>query len=212
MPAPVTKKKGDSGKQRPIVDDEVELTRAESPSAGARRSARLDDDDESTVSAKSRARRALETKKTDEGTDTGVPVVAGPSQPARGTMSSKRTLLETPMAVLPPGTKDSASTLVGLDTVNSQQTLSAVSEVTPASTSDSSRTIAAINPVLDPSTDPSAPVLAAPTHTHEVLDQVAPRSAPRRTLMDEQTAPLVYVGIGAGAVLIVALVVWILLS
>ena len=130
-------------------------------------------------------------------------------------MSSKRTLLETPMAVLPPGTKDSASTLVGLDTVNanSQQTLSAVSEVTPASTGDSSRTIAAINPVLDPSTDPSAPVLAAPTHTHDVLDPVSPaKPAPRRTLMDEQTAPLVYVGIGAGAVLIVALVIWILLS
>lgn len=211
--APGVKKKGDSGKQRPIADDEVELTKAESPSAGARRSARLDDDDESTVSAKSRARRALEVKKVEEGTDTGVPVVPPASQPARGTMSSKRTLLETPMAVLPPGTKDSASTLVGLDTVNSQQTLSAVSEVTPASTSDSSRTIAAINPVLDPSTDPSAPVLAAPTHTHEVLDPVFPsKPAPRRTLMDEQTAPLVYVGIGAGAVLIVALVVWILLS
>jgi serine/threonine protein kinase len=212
--APVAKKKGDSGKQRPIVDDEVELTRAESPSAGARRNARLDDDDESTVSAKSRARRALEPKKVEE-TDTGVPVVPAPSQPARGTMSSKRTLLETPMAVLPPGTKDSASTLVGLDTVNanSQQTLSAVSEVTPASTGDSSRTIAAINPVLDPSTDPSAPVLAAPTHTHDVLDPVSPaKPAPRRTLMDEQTAPLVYVGIGAGAVLIVALVFWILLS
>lgn len=207
--APVTKKKGDSGKQRPIADDEVELTRAESPSAGARRSAaRLDDDDESTVSAKSRARRALEPK-VDEGTDTGVPVVTSPSQPARGTLSSKRTLLETPMAVLPPG---SASTLVGLDTVNSQQTLSAVSEVTPSATSDSSRTIAVINPVLDPSTDPSAPVLAAPTHTHEVLDPVGPKAAPRRTLMDEQTAPLVYVGIGAGAVLIVALLVWILLS
>lgn len=213
VPAPVVKKKGDSGKQRPIVDDEeVELTRAESPSAGARRIARLDDDDdESTVSAKSRARRALEVKKADEGTDTGVPVVQAPSQPARGTLSSKRTLLETPAAVLPPGTKDSANTLVGLDTVNSQQTLSAVSEVTPSATSDSSRTIAVINPVRDVSTDPSAPVLAAPTHTHEVLDPVLP-PAPRRTLMDEQTAPIVFVGIGAGAVLIVALVVWILLS
>jgi serine/threonine-protein kinase len=53
-------KKGDSGKQRPVapVEDDDELTRAESPNAPLRRGSW--DDDEQTVSARTRARRDAE--------------------------------------------------------------------------------------------------------------------------------------------------------
>ena len=204
-PAP---KKGDSGRQRPIGDEEPEATRAESPNASTRRpAAKLDDGDEATVSARTRARRSLEAERA--GTDVSVPVT---SEPARKTMSSKKTQLETPAAVEPSkSTAESAKTLVGLESVPavSQQTLSAVSDVTPASSADSSRTLAVMNPVPEARTDPSAPVLEIP----KGFDGAARGPLRRRgTLIDANTPAWVFVAIGGGSVLIVTLVLWILLS
>lgn len=201
--ARATSRKGDSGRQRPLGEGEPEPTRAESPLAGSRRpTTRPEDDDESTVSARTRARRALEAGKEGQGTDVSVPVTP---EPARGTASSKRTLLETPVVPLTPA--ESSQTVIGLDEVKaSQQTLSAVSEVTPASTNDSSKTLAVLSPVPEASTDPSAPVLQVPRAAGKV------RSARRPTLITPDTPPWVFVAIGSGAVLIVALVLWLVLS
>lgn len=208
--ARLSPKKGDSGRQRPVADDGPEPTRAESPNAIARRPvARLDDDDEQTVSARTRARRSLEAEGAKGGTDVSVPIT---SEPARKTGSGKPTQLETPIvAGLVSKTAESAKTLIGLESVpaNSQQTLSAVSDVTPAASSDSSRTLAVMNPVPEARTDPSAPVLEVPRGF-----DAAARGATRRhgTLIDANTPAWVFVAIGGGSVLIVTLVLWILLS
>ena len=112
-----------------------------------------------------------------------------------------------------PTELDSASTLVGLDVVAqpSQQTLSAVSDVTPSTrTDDSSRTLASMAPV-EGRTDPSTPAISPPVRRMLEPPKVAPPER-RRTLLDDATPSWVYVGIGGGTVLIVALLLWILLG
>ncbi len=196
-------KKGDSGREG-VVDDAPESTQAESPNAIARRLlARFADDDEQRVS-RNRSPEAAAANQTD----VGVPTT---SEPARETSSSKRTQLETPVAVgAPSKTAESAKTLVGLESVPaaSQPTLSGVSHVTPASSSDSSRTLEALNPVPEAQTDPSAPVLAIPS----AFDAAARSPVRRRTLVDANTPAWVFVAFGGGSVLIVMLVLWIVLS
>jgi hypothetical protein len=131
-------------------------------------------------------------------------------EPARETTSSKRTQLDTPVAVDAPSTAESAKTLIGLESVPaaSQPTLSAVSDVTPASSSDSSRTLAVMSPVPDVRTDPSAPVAQVPGE----FDAAARSSVRRGTLTDANTPAWVFVAIGGGLVLIVMLVLWLVLS
>lgn len=182
-PAP---KKGDSGRQR-VVDE-------------AAKKGPWSDEAEATVSARTRARRG-----DVRSTDVEAPALGD----AAG--SKKLTVPETPLV----SPADSASTLVGLDVVAqpSQQTLSAVSDVTPSTsaTADSSRTLASMSPV-ESRTDPSTPAISPPVARRvDPLTQVAPPER-RRTLLDDATPSWVYVGIGGGTVLIVALLLWILLG
>lgn len=199
----VPPKKGDSGKQRSI--DDPEPTRAESPNASVRRARLDDDDDEATVSARTRARRDAE--KAQQGTDVGLPVVPEPRN-----VSSRPTVLEAPALPARAKTGESAKTLVGLDSVAtpSQQTLSAVSDVTPNPVHDSSKTLASMRPV-EASTDPSAPVLPAQTENSLEKVSVGPRPG-GSTDAGEATPSWVYAAIGGGSVLVVALLLWILLG
>lgn len=195
-------KKGDSGKQRPI--DEPEPTRAESPNATMRRARLDDDDDEATISARTRARRDAE-KAQQHGTEVALPVVPGPARP---------TVVEAPALPARTKTAESAKTLVGLDTVASpsQQTLSGVSDVTPGPTHDSSKTLASMRPV-EASTDPSAPALPAQTENSLEKVPVAPRPRPAAQPESAEVTPSwVYAAIGGGSVLVVALLLWILLG
>lgn len=197
-PAP---KKGDSGRQRPIGDEEPEPTRAESPNAALRRPAAHVDEEELTVTARARTRRPS-APNLSSGTERVVPTVDEPKPPTH------RTMPETPAVAAPP--PETSKTVVGLDSVGpSQPTISAVSEVTPANTSDSARTLASLNPVSDVRTDPEAPVQPPPRSSasgarRRPSGPVAPVSDP--------TPPWVFAAIGGGSVLIVALVLWLLLG
>jgi serine/threonine protein kinase len=178
-------KKGDSGKQSPVED-------------GAKKSPW--DQSEATV-AERQARPTKSEWPFEQQTDVAVPVVRLSGD--AGTGSARKTTRTGP--VLTP--QESAQTLVGLEAIDrpSQQTLSGVSDVTP-SASDPGRTMAAI-PQVDGGTDPSAEVFQGTT-----VDQgtrVAPPAIVRRTWFDEGTPSWVFVGIGGGTVLIIALLLWI---
>ncbi|MDX2011052.1 MAG: serine/threonine-protein kinase [Myxococcaceae bacterium] len=178
--------KGDSGRQKPVPDVE----------SGPRRG--RFDDDEQTVSARRRA-KAQELA----ATDTSAPIVDEPAarKPAK-------TFVEVPVQTTPEAP---AETMVGLPSV-SQATLSGVSEVTPSGTSDSARTLAALPPVA-PTTK-----AALPSQTMQGLDEVTdsnPEGLRPRTLREAFTtdAPAwVYVAIGGASVLVVALLLWLVLS
>jgi serine/threonine protein kinase len=177
--------KGDSGRQKQV------------PELDAPRRGRFDDD-EQTVSAKRRA-KAPELA----ATDTSAPVVDAPVE-----RKPAKTLVEVPVQTTP---EPPAETMVGLPSV-SQATLSGVSEVTPRGTSDSARTLAALPPVA-PTTK-----AALPSQTMQGLDEVTdsnPDGVRPRTLREAFTsdAPAwVYVALGGGSVLVVALLLWLVLS
>jgi hypothetical protein len=188
---------------------EADARRVAERGIARRPSARLDDDDESDGVCESRApgARSSRRRRDEWHRRTGVPVVAAPASQARkhharrSAPSSRRRV-----AVLPPEARRTRrSTLVGLESVpvNSQQTLSAVSDVTPASTSDSSTHASPPStPSLDPSHRPER-ARARRADPHRRGARRRPLPAPmrrRRTLIDEQTRTAwVYVAIGAGA-------------
>ncbi|MBL8917961.1 MAG: serine/threonine protein kinase [Myxococcaceae bacterium] len=209
VPVPVSAraavaKKGDSGKQKPL--EEPEATRAESPGASSRRARLEDDDDEATVSARTRARRDAE--KVQQSTEVAHQAVPAPVKHT----SARPTVVEAP-AVVARKTTESAKTLVGLDTIGapSQQTLSAVSDVTPNPVPDSSKTLASMQPV-EASTDPSAPAIPV-GQTENSLEKVAVGPRPRPVPADAEPTPSwVYAAIGGGSVLVIALLLWILLG
>jgi eukaryotic-like serine/threonine-protein kinase len=168
--------KGDSGRQKPVPDD-----------------------DEQTVSARRRGKVQDVAR-----TDTSAPVVEAPKE-----KPPARTAVEVPVVTQ---SEAPAETMVGLASV-SQPTLS---EVTPSSTADSARTLAALPPVEH--TDPHAPSTSASTllGLDEVTDSnpdgVRPRHRTMREAFGADTPPWIYVAIGGGSVLVVALLIWLLVS
>jgi hypothetical protein len=164
--------------------------------SAASRRARFEDD-EQTVSARRRS-KAQELA----ATDTSAPIVEGPPE-----RKPAKTFVEVPVPTTPEAV---AETMVGLPSV-SQATLSGVSEVTPSSTADSARTLAALPPV--------APTKqAVSSQTMQGLDEVTdsnPDGVRPRTLREAFSADApawVYVALGGGGVLVVALLLWLLLS
>jgi serine/threonine protein kinase len=163
------KAKSDSGKQG-SVGEPISQTNADSPLARKARAAEFDD--EETVSARSRARRASEQRGTDiarpvlddEEVSTNprdVPVTV-PAGARVSPVAAARATVLAPSLQAPP---EAARTHVGLQVVGSEQTLSAVSEVTPPAMADSASTLAAIEPVAGPN--------QSADFTRSVLDPVA---------------------------------------